>query len=255
MSADGLSLDALADAAQEPIERIRDWDGLGLLPREGGEFGADALGRARLVSFAVRRGIAAEAKTVVRRLWVASLTRVAETEIRLFHFYVHEHLRAGGLTGGELDAASDAVSAPLQGAVEPAVRYFHRKAWARALREDMVLHLAEDLAGEGDAVGQMLFVDLANFTPMTGAMGDTAAATVIGRFSDLVREAASESDGRVLKQIGDEFMLVFSSGMQAVSCGRSIMAKAGPRTSSPTFASALTPAMLFTARATTSARR
>lgn len=57
-------------------------------------------------------------------------------------------------------------------------------------------------------------------------MGDTAAATVIGRFSDLVREAASECDGRVLKQIGDEFMLVFSSGMQAVSCGRSIMAKA-----------------------------
>lgn len=311
MSADGLSLDALADAAQEPIERIRHWDGLGLLPREGGEFGPDALGRARLVSFAVRRGIAAEAiaracetddvvgrflemiegpeprpthelpevardlgldETVVRRLWVASglgdqteafdedvemlralafaldasmpidalvqltrvlndaLTHVAETEIRLFHFYVHEHLRAGGLTGGELDAASDAVSAPLQGAVEPAVLYFHRKAWARALREDMVLHLAEDLAGEGDAVGQMsvavLFVDLANFTPMTEAMGDTAAATVIGRFSDLVREAASECDGRVLKQIGDEFMLVFSSGMQAVSCGRSIMAKA-----------------------------
>lgn len=122
------------------------------------------------------------------------------------------------------------MSTPLQDLVEPAVLYFHRKAWQRATREDMVLHLAEDVVNDDGAVGRMtvavLFVDLANFTPMTEAMGDTAAAVVIERFSDLVREAASECDGRVLKQIGDEFMLVFPSGVQAVSCGRSIMAKA-----------------------------
>ncbi|MDQ3146928.1 MAG: YHS domain-containing protein [Actinomycetota bacterium] len=114
--------------------------------------------------------------------------------------------------------------------MEPAVLYFHRKAWQRALREDLLLHLAEDIAGDQDSVGRMsvavLFADLANFLPMTEAMGDTAAAQVIERFSDLVREAAGECDGRVLKQIGDEVMLVFPSGMQAVRCGRSIMAKA-----------------------------
>jgi len=48
---------------------------------------------------------------------------------------------------------------------------------------------------------------------------------VVERFSHLVREAAGASDGRVLKQIGDEFMLVFPSSTQATACGSSIMAK------------------------------
>ncbi len=311
MTADAVSLEALAAAVQEPAERVRRWADLGLLPGDGNHFRSDAVDRASLIGFAIRRGITAEAiaricadddvigrframiagtgsrsmhriadvaretgldETVVRRLFVASglgdqpqafdedvemlrglavaldagmpvdalvqvtrvlndaLTRVAEAETRLFHFYVHERLRAEGLAGAELDAASEEVSAPLQDLIEPALLYFHRKAWQRALREDMVLHLAEDVAGDDGAVGRMavavLFVDLANFTPMTELMGDTAAAVVIERFSDLVREAAIECDGRVLKQIGDEFMLVFQSGTQAVSCGRSIMAKA-----------------------------
>lgn len=306
-----MSLRGLAEAVHEPLERAQHWEELGLLPHEGDLFEPDALDRARLISFAVRRGITAEsiaqacdhhdvigrfakliagteprtARTLddaarsvgldelfVRRLWVASglgdqpeafdedvemlrtvalaleggmpgdallqltrvlndaLTRVAESETRLFHFYVHERLRAEGLTGVELDAATDQVSAPLQTLVEPAVLYFHRKAWSRATREDMMLHLVEDVGGDDEAVGRMtvavLFVDLASFTLMTEAMGDTAAAVVVERFSDLVREAAGECDGRILKQIGDEFMLVFASGTQTVRCGRSIMAKA-----------------------------
>ncbi len=306
MSDEPVSIEALAEAVREPVEQIRHWQGLGLLGGEGSSLTSDAIERARLVSFAVRRGIAAEAiaeqsedvigrfieltgrqrgevytveeaaKVVgldpdtVRRLRLASgrgdqsdadeddmemlrglafalragmpleallqlarvfndaLTRVAEAETRLFHFYVHERLRADGLTGAELDAATDSVSASLQGLAEPALLYFHRKAWQQALLEDLVLHLAEDVAATGD-VGRLavavLFVDLAGFTPMTESMGDAAAAAVVERFSDLVREAAGECDGRVLKQIGDEFMLVFPSASQVVACGRSIMAK------------------------------
>lgn len=305
-----LSFDEVAAAVREPVECVRRWRQLGLLMGDDTSLAAGSIERARLISFAVRRGIAAEAiaahsehedvigrfvevtgraegstysladaaaavgldEETVRRLRLASgrgdqpeaddedmemlrglasaletgmpldalvqlarvlndaLTRVAETETRLFHFYVHERLRADGLTGAELDAATDAVSEPLRSLVEPAVLYFHRKAWQRALLEDLVLHLSEDVPAPGDAVGQLpvsvLFVDLAGFTPMTEAMGDAAAATVLERFSDLVREAASECDGRVLKQIGDEFMLIFPSATQAVRCGRSMMAKA-----------------------------
>ena len=60
MTADDLSLDALAEAAQESTERIRRWANLGLLPRDDGRFQPDALDRVRLISFAMRRGIAAE---------------------------------------------------------------------------------------------------------------------------------------------------------------------------------------------------
>ena len=51
------------------------------------------------------------------------------------------------------------------------------------------------------------------------AMGDAAAAGVVERFSDMVRDKAADCDGQVLKQIGDEFMLVFPDPQRAVSFG------------------------------------
>lgn len=157
----------------------------------------------RSLSMARDAGMPEEALLQVVRVFNDALSRVADAETRLFHFYVHERLRAEGLSGDELTRATAAVSEPLLGIVEPSVLYFHRKAWERAVREDMVMHLAEDLRTPEGTVGRMLiavmFVDLAGFTMLTEAMGDTAAAAVIERFSELVREAASEHDGRVLK--------------------------------------------------------
>ena len=46
-------------------------------------------------------------------------------------------------------------------------------------------------------------------------------------FTDLVREAVASGDGRVIKQIGDEFMLVFPSAADAVSCGIDILTRIG----------------------------
>jgi class 3 adenylate cyclase len=68
-------------------------------------------------------------------------------------------------------------------------------------------------------VRTILFVDLSSFTPLTEAMGDAAAAGIVERFSDMVRDKAADCDGQVLKQIGDEFMLVFPDPQRAVSFG------------------------------------
>jgi adenylate cyclase len=68
----------------------------------------------------------------------------------------------------------------------------------------------------------ILFVDLSGFTPLTEAMGDAAAAGLMERFSELVRDAARRSHGTVVKQIGDEFMLAFPDPSLAVSCGLEI---------------------------------
>lgn len=182
----------------------------------------------RVAAGALEAGMPIDALLQIIRVLNDSLTRVAEAENRLFHYYVHERLRAEGLAGAALVAATEEVSGPLLGLMEPALLYFHSKAWQRALRDDLVVHLAEDVGGAGDAIGQVsvtvLFIDLARYTAMTEAMGDLAAATVIERFSDLVREAASGYDGRVLKQVGDEFMLVFRDSPSAISCGLSVMA-------------------------------
>jgi adenylate cyclase len=115
--------------------------------------------------------------------------------------------------------------------MEPAILYFHRRALDRAVLEDMVVHLREDLAPYTGEVGEIplgvLFVDLTSFTPMTEAMGDAEAVRVLDRFSDLVREAAGHCGGRVLKQIGDEFMIVFPSGAAAITCGIAVAHRAG----------------------------
>src|SRR5207237_685883 len=98
-------------------------------------------------------------------------------------------------TGRALMDATSSVSQSLIGLVEPAVLYFHRKAFERALREDLLLHLLEEVRGEPPAVpGRMvlttMFVDLSSFTTLTSTRGDEAGAHMLDRFSTLVRHAA-----------------------------------------------------------------
>jgi class 3 adenylate cyclase/YHS domain-containing protein len=69
-----------------------------------------------------------------------------------------------------------------------------------------------------------MFADLSGFTPLTAAMGDHAAAEVLSRFAAAVRRVTAEHDGRVVKQIGDAFMLVFDDRRAAVLCGAELLA-------------------------------
>src|SRR5712691_2125881 len=171
-------------------------------------------------------GLPEDALIQLIRVFADAIGRVAEAETRLFHYYVHEPLRASGLRGDELSSATSAVSDPLIGLIDPAVLYFHRKAYQRALRDDLVLHLTEATTLPGEELGEMqvtiLFVDLSGFTPLTATMGDGAAARVVERFSDLVRDAADRHYGKVVKQIGDEFMLAFADPARAVAFGLAV---------------------------------
>ena len=155
------------------------------------------------------------------RVFADSLTRVAEAESRLFHFYIDVRLRAGGLTGAALTERRLAAMDALEPHMEPALRYFHRKGAMQATRHDVLLHLAEGThddthRSEGQMEVAIVFVDLARFTPLAEAMGDEVAADVLRRFSELVRAATHVFDGRVVKQIGDAFMLVFPEARLAV---------------------------------------
>jgi class 3 adenylate cyclase len=149
-------------------------------------------------------------------------------ESKLFHFYVHERLKAQGLAGDELLNATDAAGERARPLLEPTILYFHGKAWEKSVREDLVMHMAEEAgltpASEvpGELTRAIMFVDLASFTPMTEAMGDLQAAQVLDRFSAIVREAATAWDGRVVKQIGDAFMLVFQDARSATTCALEI---------------------------------
>jgi adenylate cyclase len=207
------------------LRRIRDTAGLA---GDGDLVTSDDAAVLEGLGLVLDAGVSEDELVEMVKVYADALSRVAEAEVRLFHFYVHERLRAGGLNGDKLRAASDEASERLQALIEPTLLYFHRLGMAKAFRADAVLHLADATGtlppAEHDAqlTVAVVFVDLANFTALTETMGDATAATVLARFSDLVRTCVARHDGTLVKQIGDAFMLVFSMAGDAVRCGLDI---------------------------------
>ena len=181
----------------------------------------------RTLTLARELGVADDVLVQLVRVCADALGRVADTEVRLFHFHVHERLRGRGLTGDDLEEQVQAIGDALVDSIEPTVLYWHRKGWRRALRDDMLLHAREGIGADPDGLARLplavLFADLASFTPLTEAMGDQVAARILDRFSHIVRQVAADHHGRVLKQIGDEFMVAFPSADAAVRCGLDLM--------------------------------
>ena len=53
-------------------------------------------------------------------------------------------------------------------------------------------------------------------------MGDTVAAKIVERLSELVREETARFDGRIVDRVGDGFLLVFPDTRAAVHCALEI---------------------------------
>lgn len=219
--------EAAAAHGLDPSLVQRFWEATGLA-EQGDVSDDDDVAALGVVASALQAGLPVDALVQLMRVYADALARVAEAEARLFHFQFHERLRAEGVSGEELSKLTSAGIDQLLPLAEPAVAYFHRKALARAVREDLALHLAEDagLLAPGDTTGQVplsvAFVDLSQFTSMTEAMGDLAAAEVLDRFSELVRRQVMVAGGRVVKQIGDEFMFVFPDAVTAVEAALAV---------------------------------
>jgi class 3 adenylate cyclase/YHS domain-containing protein len=226
----GRSLDFLPEptgpvcSIEDAAERIGlDVDALRQLVDAAGitadELSDDDVERFRAFKVILEAGLPEEALLQLLRVYAEGLGHVAEAEARLFHLYVHERFRAHGIANAELVAATETARRRMLPLIEPALLYFHRKGFARAVEDDALLHLQEEVGAvvPGQLRLAVAFVDLSSFTPLSNAMGDTAAAQVLARFSYIVHDAVSRSSGRVAKQIGDAFLLVFSNASSAVT--------------------------------------
>jgi adenylate cyclase len=226
------SLGEAAELIGLPAELVRRVWGAAELSEQGETVREDDLQMLRGLKLAIDAGFPEDAAIQMIRVCAVALGRVAEVEARLFHFHVHARLKSAGMSGPQRVETTSAAQQRLSPLIEPMILYFHRKGTARAARDDAVIHLAEEagLLPQGDLQAQLplavVFVDLSSFTPLTVAMGDLAAAQVLHRFSDLVREAAGRWEGRVVKQIGDAFMLVFPDARSAVACALEIERRA-----------------------------
>jgi adenylate cyclase len=218
-----------ADIDPDLAQRL--WDAAGLREPDNTMSDED-IDMARGLGTALDAGLPEPALLQIVKVYADSLRRVAEAEVRLFHFYVHEQLRAAGLTGKELVDSTDAARERLERLIEPTILYFHRKGWVSAMRDDLALHVAQETehSDVSDVPGKLeaavVFADLSRFTPLTEVMGDVVAAEVVDRFSGLVRNAVSTWRGRVVKQIGDAFMLVFFEPGAALACALEIEQRA-----------------------------
>lgn len=212
VAAQELGLDAKTTAE---LADILGWDNL-----TGTESDVSAL---RVFAQALEMGMPPDALKQIVRVLADHTDRLADAEVRTFHDYVHERFRSQGLVGPQLRDATRSIGKPVLALAEPALLYFHRRAYRRAYREDMLRHLAEDITPAATAPGEeyasVLFVDLASFTPLTATMGDHVAANVLGRFGATVRASAGRHNGRIVKQIGDAFMLTFDQPVDAIEFG------------------------------------
>ncbi|MEX1254315.1 MAG: adenylate cyclase regulatory domain-containing protein [Dehalococcoidia bacterium] len=215
-----LSLAEAAELAGLDIDVARRfWQAAGL--GDESELDRADLAALRGVGQALSAGFPEAALLELFRVFADCLDRAAEAGQNAFHFYVHEPMRAARAPIEHLRAATP-VQEAIRPLIEPTILYFFRKGSAKAARDDMVMHVAEavGLAQIRETPGQVtraiVFTDLSSFTPLTDAMGDSEAAGIVGRFSDLVREATMRWEGRVVKQIGDAFMLVFADAQPAI---------------------------------------
>ena len=211
--------------------RLRDEliDLLGLEPNDYAS--TDDTNALQLLQSALELGLPEDALIQLIRVYVDATGRIADAETRIFHDHVHDQFRAQGLQGKELLAATESVGKPALTLTEPALLYFHRRAFHRANRDDLLRHLAEATtppgAVPGETTGTVVFVDLAGFTPLTVTLGDSGVAEVLQRFASTVRREADTHAGRIIKQIGDAFMLVFDRPGDAVVFGISVMRLCG----------------------------
>jgi adenylate cyclase len=145
------------------------------------------------------------------RVYVQSLRRIAETEVRLFHLYVHEPMIRDSLPELEIAEGMGELAADVLPLTAPLTEYLHTRYLRYFTEQDVVGHMETDLDSSGSDFGQvpvtLCFIDLTGFTRYTEEEGDLEALDVVERFVETV-EATLPAEATIVKTIGDEVMVV-----------------------------------------------
>lgn len=175
-------------------------------------------------------GLPWEAIVAVTRTVGDSLRRIADTEIRVVHVYIHERLTAAGASEEEVEELISGIEQNLAPLMNPMLQWLHEGYLVDALIEDAFFHLTGSEAQPaelGSVEATIAFVDIASFTALAEASGDDTAARVLDRMDAIVRPLLVEHDGKVVKQVGDGFMLAFRDPAASVQFALATQAELG----------------------------
>jgi adenylate cyclase len=147
------------------------------------------------------------------RVYVQSMRRIAEAEIRLFHLYVHEPLIRDGVQELEMAAAMGDLAADILPLAAPLTEYLHHRYLRYYVEQDVVGHMESEANADTTEIelGQvkitLCFIDLTGFTRYTEEEGDIEALDVVENFVAGV-ESSLPREATIVKTIGDEVMVV-----------------------------------------------
>ncbi|HEY6781574.1 MAG TPA: adenylate cyclase regulatory domain-containing protein, partial [Thermoleophilaceae bacterium] len=145
------------------------------------------------------------------RVYVQSMRRIADAEVRLFHLYVHEPLIRDALPELEIAEEMGELAADILPLAAPLTDYLHTRYLRYFTEQDVVGHMESDLDQAASHLGQvpvaLCFIDLTGFTRYTEEEGDLEALDVVENFVETV-EATLPPEATIVKTIGDEVMVV-----------------------------------------------
>ena len=145
------------------------------------------------------------------RVYVQSLRRIADAEVRLFHLYVHEPMIRDGVPELEMAREIGDLAGDILPLAAPLTEYLHTRYLRFFLEQDVVGHMESDLGTRASELGQvpvaLCFIDLTGFTRYTEEEGDLEALDVVENFVDTVSSTLLP-EATIVKTIGDEVMVV-----------------------------------------------
>jgi adenylate cyclase len=147
------------------------------------------------------------------RVYVQSMRRIADAEVRLFHLYVHEPLIRDAVPELEMAAEMGDLAGDILPLAAPLTEYLHNRYLRFFLEQDVVGHMESGLDSNtaeielGQVTVTLCFIDLTGFTRYTEEEGDMEALDVVENFVETV-ESTLPREATIVKTIGDEVMVV-----------------------------------------------
>ena len=145
------------------------------------------------------------------RVYVQSLRRIADAEVRLFHLYVHEPMIRDAVPELEMAEEIGQLAGDILPLAAPLTEYLHTRYLRFFLEQDVVGHMESGLGEAAAELGQvtvaLCFIDITGFTRYTEEEGDLEALDLVERFVETV-ESTLPPEATIVKTIGDEVMVV-----------------------------------------------
>src|SRR5205085_8201971 len=150
----------------------------------------------RYVAAVLAAGLPLVAFLQLARVYGQAIGQMADTEVRLFHLYVHEPLMRDGVPGLEIAEEMEGLARELLPLASPIMHHLHQRFLQHFLEQDVIGHMEADVDEDTLELGRLrvaiAFADLAGYTRLTEEEGEEQALGAVERFVESVENTLPE---------------------------------------------------------------